>query len=121
MRRAQVRRDSVSEGPTAENREGGLDEQPARAAGTGLGDAAAALGLAGDVLAGHEAKVGFELMRVAEALGVIDPHVAYARCWFEGAREGEQRRDDRARAAFSPTLHASFRALPGHAGRANPV
>jgi hypothetical protein len=29
-------------------------------------------GLAGAVLAGHEAEVGFELMRVAEALGIVD-------------------------------------------------
>ena len=38
----------------------------------GLGDRAPALGLARAVLAGHEAEVGFELMREAEALGVVD-------------------------------------------------
>ena len=37
-----------------------------------LGDWAAALGLARAVLAGHEAEVGFELMRVVEALRVVD-------------------------------------------------
>jgi hypothetical protein len=38
----------------------------------GFGDGTAALDLAGAVLAGHEAEVGFELMRVAEALGIVD-------------------------------------------------
>jgi hypothetical protein len=37
-----------------------------------LGDRAPALRLARAVLAGHEAEVGFELMRVAEALGIVD-------------------------------------------------
>jgi hypothetical protein len=39
---------------------------------SGLGDRAPALGLARAILAGREAEVGFELMRVAEALGVVD-------------------------------------------------
>ena len=37
-----------------------------------LGDGATALGLARAVLAGHEAEVGFELMRVVEASDVVD-------------------------------------------------
>ncbi len=39
---------------------------------TGLGDRPAALRLAGAGLAGHEAEIGFEVMRVAEALGIVD-------------------------------------------------
>ena len=37
-----------------------------------LGDRAAPLRVARAALAGHEAEVGFELMRVVEALGIID-------------------------------------------------
>ena len=56
----------------AEDRDRGLNQEPAGARVAGLGDRAAALRLAGAVLAGHEAEVGFELMRVAEALGIVD-------------------------------------------------
>ena len=56
----------------AEDGDRGLNQEPAGARVTGLGDRAPALGLARAVLAGHEAEVGFELMRVMEALGVID-------------------------------------------------
>jgi hypothetical protein len=49
-----------------------LNQEPAGARVAGLGDRAPALGLARAVLAGHEAEVGFELMREAEALGVVD-------------------------------------------------
>ena len=54
----------------AEEGDGGLNQPPARVAGRG--DRAAALGLARAVLAGHEAEVGFELMRVGEAPDVVD-------------------------------------------------
>jgi hypothetical protein len=57
---------------TAEDRDGGLNQESAGARVAGLGDRAATLGLARAVLAGHEAETGLELMGVAEALGVID-------------------------------------------------
>jgi len=56
----------------AEDRDGGLNQEPAGARVAGLGDRAPALRLARAVLAGHEAEVGFELMRVAPELGTID-------------------------------------------------
>ena len=56
----------------AEDRDGGLNQEPAGARVAGLGDGAAALRLARAVLAGHETEIGFELMRVAEALGIVD-------------------------------------------------
>src|SRR5712691_3079753 len=59
-------------GPAAEDREGGLNEQPAHARVPGLSDGAAALRLARAVLAGHEAEIGFELMRMVEAPDVVD-------------------------------------------------
>src|SRR5712691_7176418 len=59
-------------GPAPENRDGRLDEQPARAAGAGLGDGTAALRVARAVLARHEAEIGLELVRVGEALDVVD-------------------------------------------------
>ena len=46
--------------------------KPAGARVAGLGDGATALQLARVVLAGHEAEVGLELMRVAEAVGTVD-------------------------------------------------
>jgi hypothetical protein len=49
-----------------------LDEEPASARVPRLGDRTAPLRLARAVLAGHKAEVGFELMRVAEALRVVD-------------------------------------------------
>src|SRR5215475_13474790 len=48
------------------------NEEPAGARVAGLGDRAPALRLAGAVLAGHEAEVGFELMGVAEAVGIVN-------------------------------------------------
>jgi hypothetical protein len=72
MRRAQVRSSSVLRRAAAEDRDGGLNQEPAGARVAGLGDRAAPLRLARAVLAGHEAEVGFELMRVVEALGIID-------------------------------------------------
>lgn len=57
---------------TTGDRDRGLNQQPAGAGMAGFGDGTAALGLAGAVLAGHKAEVGFELMRVAEALGIVD-------------------------------------------------
>ena len=56
----------------AEDRDGGLNQEPAGARVAGLGDRAAPLRLARAALAGHEAEVGFELMRMVEALGIID-------------------------------------------------
>src|SRR5262250_3145238 len=56
----------------AEDGDGGLDEKPAGARVTGLGDGAPPLSLARAVLAGHEAEIGFELVGVVEAPGVID-------------------------------------------------
>ena len=58
--------------PAPENRDGGLDEEPTRAAGAGLGDGPAALRVARTGLARYEAEVGLELMRVGEALDVVD-------------------------------------------------
>ena len=55
-----------------EDRDGGLDEEPARAAGAGLGDGAAPLRVTRAVLARDEAEVGLELVRVDEALDVVD-------------------------------------------------
>ena len=55
---------------TAEDRDGSLNQEPASARVAGLGDRAPPLCLARAVLAGHEAEVGFELMRMAEALGI---------------------------------------------------
>ena len=46
--------------------------EPARAAGAGLGDRPAALRVARTVLARHEAEIGLELVRVGEALDVVD-------------------------------------------------
>ena len=57
---------------SAEDRDGGLNQEPAGVRVAGLGDRVAVLRVAGAVLAGHEAEVGFELMRVTEALGVVD-------------------------------------------------
>jgi hypothetical protein len=50
----------------------GLNQEPAGARVAGIGDGAAALGFAGAVLAGHEAEIGFELMRVVEAPDVVE-------------------------------------------------
>ena|SRR5215831_7919488 len=72
MRRAQVQRVLAAGGPAAEDRERGLNEQPAHARGPGLGDRVAALRGARAVLPGHEAEVGFELMGVGEARDVVD-------------------------------------------------
>ncbi len=47
-------------GATAEDRDGGLNQEPAGARMGGLGDGASALGLARAVLARHEAEVGCE-------------------------------------------------------------
>ena len=57
---------------TTEDRDRGLNQQPAGARVAGLGDRPAALRLVGAVLTGHEAEIGFEVMRVAEALGIVD-------------------------------------------------
>ena len=56
---------------TAEDGDGGLDEEPARAAGADIGDGAAALRVTGAGLARDQAEVSLDLMRVAEALGII--------------------------------------------------
>src|SRR6266436_3925770 len=53
-------------GPAAQDRERGLNEQPAHAGVPGFGDGAAALRVARAGLAGHEAEIGFELMRMGE-------------------------------------------------------
>jgi hypothetical protein len=57
---------------SAKDGDRGLNQEPAGARVAGLGDGAAALRLAGAVLTGHEAEIGFELMRVAEAQGMVD-------------------------------------------------
>jgi hypothetical protein len=75
-----ARRDAQGPGPQvlrlrrapAEDRDGDLNQQPARVRVAGLGSRAPVLRLARAVLARHEAEVGFELMRVAKALGVVD-------------------------------------------------
>ena len=75
-----ARRDAQGPGPqllrlgrtAAEDRDGGLNQEPAGARVAGLGDGAAALRLARAALAGHEAEVGFELMGVVEAPDVVD-------------------------------------------------
>jgi len=75
-----ARGDAQSPGPQllglrrapAEDGDGGLNQEPAGARVAGLGDGTAALGLPRAVLAGHEAEVGFELMRVVEAPDVVD-------------------------------------------------
>ena len=75
-----ARRDAHGPGPqvlrlrraAAEDGDGGLNQEPARARVAGLGDGAPALRLARAVLAGHEAEVGFELMRGAEAVGIVN-------------------------------------------------
>src|SRR5215831_20156714 len=54
-----------------ENGDGGLDEEPARAAGAGFGDGAATLGVPGAALAGDEAEGSLDLMSVAEAVDII--------------------------------------------------
>jgi hypothetical protein len=79
----------------AEDGDRGLDQQPAGARGAGLGDGATALGLAGAVLAGHEAEVGFELMRVAEALGLVDGGEEGGGGEGADAGDGAQARDAR--------------------------
>jgi hypothetical protein len=58
-------------GVATENGDGGLDEEPARAAGAGFGDRAATLGVPGAELAGDKAEVGLDLMSVAEAMDII--------------------------------------------------
>src|SRR5262245_6436152 len=59
-------------GATAEDGDSSLDEQPAGAAGPGLGDGAAAPRVAGAELARDQAEVGLDLMGVAEALGIVE-------------------------------------------------
>ena len=49
-----------------------MNEQPAGAAGTGLGDGAAALRVTGAELARDEAEVGLDLVGVAEALRIVE-------------------------------------------------
>jgi hypothetical protein len=51
---------------------GGLDQDSPRVTVAGLGQRAAALGLAGGILARHEPEIGHEFARPAEALEVHD-------------------------------------------------
>ena len=76
-RRAAMRTAHVPEGRGARDAaRAGSRPRPEPAASAramaGLGDPPAALGLARAPLAGHEAEVGLDLMRVREALGVVD-------------------------------------------------
>src|SRR6266852_4935675 len=71
-RRAQVQRASAAGGRRRIIEERGLNEQPAGVRVPNLGDGAAALGVTGAGLAGHEAEVGLEVMGVAEALRIVD-------------------------------------------------
>ena len=64
--------------PAPEDGDGGLDQEPAHAAGASLGDPAPALGLARAGLAEHEAEVGLDLMRAAEAVRVHELGVEVA-------------------------------------------
>ena len=63
---------SATPPPAAEDRDGGLNQEPAGARVAGRGDRAPALRLARAALAGHQAEVGLERMRVAEAVGIVD-------------------------------------------------
>jgi hypothetical protein len=56
---------------TTEDRDRGLNQEPAGARVAGLGDGAPALRLARAVLAWHEAEIGFELLRGVEASDVV--------------------------------------------------
>src|ERR671919_1273451 len=96
--RAAMRRGPRSEclgvgGPAPEDRDGGLDEEPARAAGAALGDGTTALGVARTGLARHEAEVGLELVRVVEALDVVDRGDKGGRGHGPDARDGAQALD----------------------------
>ncbi len=71
MRRAQIWSASAS-GGWRRRRETAAWMSSQRAAGTGLGDGAAALSVAGAELARDQAEVGLDLMGVAEAVGIIN-------------------------------------------------
>src|SRR3990172_3885833 len=58
--------------PAPKDGEGDLNQEPAHAGRPGLGDVAAVLRLPRTELARHQAEGGFDLVRVAEALGVIE-------------------------------------------------
>ena len=79
----------------AEEGDGGLNQEPAGARVAGLGDRTPALGLARAVLAGHEAEIGFEVMGVAEALGVVDSGEEGGGGDGADARDGAQTRHAR--------------------------
>ena len=68
MRRAQVQRASAAGGRRRRIETAAWMSSQRTREWPGLGDGAAALRVAGAVLAGHEAEVGLELMRVGEAL-----------------------------------------------------
>src|SRR6187397_170258 len=104
------RRDAHGPGPqvlrlrrtAAKDRDGGLNQEPARARVAGLGDRAPALRLARAALAGHEADAGDGAQtRHARILDgeVFDRGVGVRELGVEGTHEGEQWRDDRAQAA----------------------
>src|SRR5260370_17748254 len=77
---AAARGDAQSPGPqrlgfqwvSAEDRDRGLNQEPAGARVTGLGDRPAALRLPGAVLAGHEAELGVAVLPGAGALRTAD-------------------------------------------------
>jgi hypothetical protein len=79
----------------AEDRDGGLNQEPAGARVAGLGDRAASLRVARAALAGHEAEVGFALMRVGEALRIINGGEEGGGGDGADARDGAQARDAR--------------------------
>lgn len=58
--------------PAPQDGDGDLNQKPAHAGRPRLGDVAAALCLPRTELARYQAEVGFDLVRVAEALGVIE-------------------------------------------------